>query len=41
MVYRNMIEFDAEEYNWENVAEVRQRRTNHARVYFYVICMCT
>ncbi|CAN0508150.1 unnamed protein product, partial [Ectocarpus sp. 12 AP-2014] len=21
MVYRNMIEFDAEEYNWENVAE--------------------
>lgn len=23
MVYRNMIEFDAEEYNWENVAEVR------------------
>lgn len=22
MVYRNMIEFDAEEYNWEKVAEV-------------------
>lgn len=22
MVYRNMIEFGAEEYNWENVAEV-------------------
>lgn len=24
MVYRNMIEFDAEEYNWENVAEVQK-----------------
>lgn len=24
MVYRNMIEFDAEEYNWENVAEVSE-----------------
>ena len=23
MVYRNMIEFDAEDYNWEKVAEVR------------------
>lgn len=22
MVYRNMIEFDAEDYNWEKVAEV-------------------
>lgn len=24
MVYRNMIEFDAEEYNWRKVAEVRR-----------------
>ena len=42
MVYRNMIEFDAEDYNWEKVAEVRGSRfvCVCVCVFVFVLCVC-
>lgn len=42
MVYRNMIEFDAEDYNWEKVAEVRTLLavSSHVDIHFILpVCV--